>query len=272
MGLSLIQDSFIYHPAQEIRHTPDFLRIPYEEVTLATADGETIAGWYVPAEAPEATILFLHGNAGNRGDRINDLAGLRRMDLSILIIDYRGYGGSTGSPSEEGLHADTRAAWEHLTAGRGLDPARIVLYGESLGSVPALHLARSLEAEGRPGPVALILEGALTSALEMGRRAFPFLPVRWILRAKLDNLSAVREVSTPILFLHGERDEVAPIEMGRRLYESSASRMKEFHEVKGAWHNTLWTSGGAAVHRAIREFIRRARRAPFVAPARDVLS
>lgn len=256
--LSMIEDRFIYFPSRALEATPDVHGIPYEDVRLTTSDGETVTGWFVPAPEPAAVILFLHGNAGNVSHRLDAIAGLRRSGFSVLIIDYRGYGNSSGAPSEAGLHRDARAAWDHLMS-RGIEPGSVVLYGESLGSSPALGLAAGLAGEGRPGPGAIVLEGAFTSAIEMGRRHFPWLPVGWILRCRLDNLSAIAGVETPTLIIHGERDEVAPMEMGRRLYEASAARLKEFHAVPMALHNTVWTGGGSSIYAKIREFVGRAR-------------
>lgn len=254
----LIQNRLIFHPSPAIEATPDFFGMQYEDVRLRTSDGETIAGWHIPAEAPLATLLFLHGNAGNISHRLHSLAALRRAGFTLLIIDYRGYGQSSGSPSEEGIHLDAAAAWEHLTQDRGLRPAGIVLYGESIGSVPAFELARRLERKGEEPPAAVVVDGALTSALEVGRRTFPFLPVRWILRSRLDNLAAVREVSVPTLFIHAREDEIIPLDMGRRLYEASAAPLKEFHEVPMAYHNTLWATTASELPGVIRRFVQRA--------------
>lgn len=264
--LFAIQDYFIFHPSKVVEIDPARLGIPYEDVSLRTIDGETLAGWFVPAEEPRATVLFLHGNAGNRAHRLHALKGLPEAGLSVLIIDYRGYGESTGSPGEEGLQRDARAAWDHLTRERGLFPGEIVLYGESLGSAPALYLAARLEREGKGGPAAVILEGAFTSALEMGKRSFPFLPVSWVLRSRFDNLSLIREVTAPTLIIHARRDEIVPIEMARRLHEASASVMKDLREVEPGGHNTLWMEGARELYTEIGGFVGRVARRRAVAP------
>jgi len=258
LALSFLEERIIFHPSRRIEMTPDILRLPWDDARVTTSDGETIAGWFVPAERHFATILFLHGNAGNVSHRITSLAGLRSSGFSCLIIDYRGYGESTGAPSEAGIVTDARAAWDHLTKTRAIDPTRIVLYGESIGSFPVLSLAREIRRSGGAGPGAIVLEGAFTTALEMGRRIFPFVPLRWVIRSRFDNLGAVKEVDAPTLFIHAGRDEIVPIEMGRRLHESSAARMKEFHEIPGARHNTVWIDGGSRVVRLVRSFAERA--------------
>ncbi len=258
VALALLEERIIFHPSRLIEATPDAAGLPYEDLRLRTKDGETLAGWLVTAPSPRATILFLHGNAGNLSHRLHHLAGLRGTGFSVLIIDYRGYGESSGSPSEEGLYRDARAAWEELTLERGVPARRLVLYGESIGSAVALHLAVDLRRAGEEGPGAIVLEGAFTSAVEMGRRIFPFLPIRWIARSRFDNLSAVREVGAPTLFIHAGRDEVVPIWMGRRLHAAAAAAaVKEFHEVPGAGHNTTWLSAAPPLQDVIRGFVDR---------------
>ncbi len=255
MALSSLEGLVIFHPARGLSLSPEDLRLPHEEVTLETSDAERLGAWLLTARGPAATVLFLHGNAGNRSHRLTTLAAFPPAGLAVLVLDYRGYGDSTGSPSEEGILRDARAGWDHLAVTRGIPAERIVLYGESLGSVAAIGLARSLKDEGLPGPGAVVLEGAFTSALEMGRRHFPFLPVRWLLRSRLDNLAAIREMESPTLFLHAEEDEVSPIDMARRLHAASPARLKEFVEFPGATHNTLWVSAAPRVLETVRRFV-----------------
>lgn len=260
MGIVLfaIQDRFIYHPRRAIEATPGHFRVPYEEVRLLASDGETIMGWFVPAEIPVATILFLHGNAGNIGDRVRLLLDLRAAGFSVLMIDYRGYGQSGGRPSEQGIVRDARAAWDYLTRERGVPAGRVILYGESLGAAPALQVARQVRREGGSPPGAMVLVGAFTSLVDMGRAHFPFLPVRLLLRSSMDNMETIREVDAPTLLIHAALDEVAPVEMGRRLHEASTSRIKELYEVPGASHNTLWLVAAPDLCERIRAFVERA--------------
>jgi uncharacterized protein len=254
---SSLERQATFHPSRVIESEPASRGLAGEQVELRTMDGETITGWFVAVTEPVATVLFLHGNAGNMGHRLEDVAALKLAGFSVLIIDYRGYGRSTGSPSEEGIYRDTRAAWEYLVGERRVPAERIVLLGESLGSAAALNLALHLRNAGSPPPLAIVLVGAFTSALDMGLHHFPFLPVRWILRQHLDNLSAVRELDVPLLVIHGQHDVVAPPEMGRRLFEASASRLKEHLEVPMAGHATL-VIGGRRVFDKIALFVRRA--------------
>lgn len=257
-ALWLLEERIIFHPSREIFATPGSVGLAYEDVRIPTSDGETIAGWWIPAGPGATTILFLHGNAGNLSHRLDTVEALHREGFGVLIVDYRGYGESSGAPTEQGIYRDARAAWDHLVGARGLPPPRIVIYGESIGSAPALRLAADLRAGGLPGPRGLVLEGAFTSGAEMGRRILPFLPVGWVARTRMDNLAAVREIAAPVLFVHAGLDEIVPIAMGRRLHEASASSLKLFVEVPGARHNTVWALASKAVAGAVREFAARA--------------
>jgi fermentation-respiration switch protein FrsA (DUF1100 family) len=266
--LSLLQERIAFQPSPWIETTPASLGLSYEDCRLTASDGKTITGWWIPAPSPPLAdsagsvpeppaILFLHGNAGNISHRILHVSHFHRAGFSVLIIDYRGYGESAGSPTERGLQRDARAAWEHLVGQRGVPPGRVILYGESIGSAPALHLTQELAARGEEGPGAVIIEGAFTSAGEMAGRVFPFLPVRWVLRLRMDNLSAVKRIRTPLLSIHGSRDEIVPFRMGRAVHEASISQTKEFFEVDGAMHNTVWLVAGDEVRERIRAFAER---------------
>lgn len=264
-GLLLVralQDRLIFFPQVGLDATPAALGLPFEEVSLTTADGETIAAWFVAASRPGSsagTVLFLHGNAGNRSHRLHAIDGFVRQGFSILLLDYRGYGGSSGDPTGAGLTLDAETALSHLAGERGIAVETLVFYGESIGSVPALRLVRRLWREEKREPAALVLEGAFTTALEMGRKAFPFLPVSWLLSDPMDNLEAIRDVAAPTLFIHGTQDEVVPFTMGRRLHDASPARMKEFRAIEGAGHNDVWlTPEGRGLFGEMGDFLRRA--------------
>lgn len=263
LSLLLLEERIIFHPSRTIEMTPGAAGLPFEDLRLRSKDGETIAAWLIPAGSPIATVLFLHGNAGNISHRMLDLAGLSRAGFAVLILDYRGYGESSGSPSEKGIYIDGEAGWDELAVRRGIPPGRIVIYGESIGSAAALHLASDLaRRRASIAPAAIVLEGAFTSGLDMGRRVFPFLPLRWIVRTRLDNLGAIRDVTAPTIFLHGTDDEIVPLEMGRRLFEASPARFKVFHEVRGARHNTVWATAGVSLPETLRAFVERAMKSP----------
>ena len=168
--LMLRQSRYVYHPDRTVSLTPDRIGLAYEALRLKTEDGETLAAWWIPAQRAAPTLLFFHGNAGDIGDRLGSIRTFHDMGLNVLIFDYRGYGESTGKPSEPGTYADAMAAWTYLNAERGIPPSRIVVFGRSLGGAVASWLA------ARVDPGALILESTFTSAPAMAHGMFPFLP------------------------------------------------------------------------------------------------
>lgn len=229
--LFVFQSRFIYFPemGREDRATPALLALPFDEVRIATADGETLHGWFVPAPDARATVLFLHGNAGSIVHRLDWLPMFQRLRLSALMVDYRGYGASTGSPSEAGTYADAEAAWRHLTEERRIPPGRIVVFGESLGGAIAAHLAARVQ------PAALVLHSAFTSAPDLAADLYPFLPARRLTRFTYDTLTAVKASRCPLLVAHSPQDEIVPLAHGRRLHEA-APGPKQWIDLAGS-HN-----------------------------------
>lgn len=219
-----------------------------EEFHVRAADGTRLVGWYWPGERP-IDILIFHGNAGHRGHRLEWLEGLRSLGCGLAILDYRGYGGSEGSPTERGLYLDAEAALSWLEE-RGERKREIVYFGESLGTAVAVELAR------RRPPAALILQSGFSSAADVGQRAYPFLPVRALMKDRFDSASKIGEVSAPILCIHGARDSIAPIRFARKLYEA-AREPKEWFEVAAADHNDIpWVAGEEYLAR-IAAFLRK---------------
>ncbi len=253
--LEAIERRLIYFPTRADGDTPT-PRIAgasaVEEVWLDAPDGVRLHGLYARAADAFADLLFFHGNAGNLYDRLDNVALLVASGISVLIVDYRGYGKSEGEPSEPALYADAALAYRHLTDEREVEPARLVVFGRSLGSAVAIDLAV------REPVAALIAESAFTSARELGRLHYSWMP-GLLLRAmshEFDSLSKVRRLKAPALFVHGDRDTIVPIEMGRRLYEA-APEPKEWYEIRGAGHNDTVAVGGAEYMRRIVAFVRR---------------
>jgi len=227
----LFQARLVYFPqiAREIAATPKAYGLAYEAVTLPTADGEKLAAWWVPHERAEGTVLIFHGNAGNISHRIDYLTMFRRLGYSTLLVDYRGYGQSTGSPSEEGTYRDAEAAWQWLTRERGVPARDIVVLGESLGGAVAVWLA------ARVNPRALVIASCFTSVPELGAQVYPFLPVRLISRFSYDSRATIKSVKAPVLIAHSREDDIIPFAHGRALYEA-AQEPKQFLEMRGG-HN-----------------------------------
>ena len=234
VAVFFFQSNLIYFPTEDYRLTPDDVGLAYEDLSLATTDGETIAAWFVPHENAAATVLFCHGNAGNMSHRVSDIHILHELGYGVLIFDYRGYGRSTGNPSEDGLYADAEAAWRYLTETRGERPDRIVLFGRSLGGAVAIELAR------RHNPAALVVESTFTSLVDVGRHHYPLLPVSLIATHRFDSLSKIAGVACPKLFLHGTDDALIPIDFGRALYDAAQSP-KRFLETPGGHNNSGFT-------------------------------
>jgi len=242
-----LQSRLMYFPDSTDLGSPDDLGLSYRDVTLRTEDGLSLHGWFLPGEAGNPALLFCHGNAGNITGRLESLAVFRRMGLSVLIFDYRGYGTSEGSPSEGGTYADATAAWRYLTEEAGFDSSRVVVFGRSLGGAVAVELAT------RVNPMALIVESSFTSAPALGQAVYPWLPVRLLARIRYDSGRRIGTVTCPVLVVHSSQDEVVPYSFGRRLFEL-ANEPKRFLEIRGG-HNDGFAVTGDDYVRSIAGFI-----------------
>ena len=227
----LFQSHLVYFPGtgREAVVTPQSYGLRYESVPIRTADGETLDAWWVPAENARGTVLFFHGNAGNISHRIDYLQMFHRLRYSTLIVDYRGYGKSSGTPSEEGTYRDAEAAWEHLRHARMAQPQDIVVAGESLGAAVATWLAAEVS------PRAVLLFSTFTSVPDLGAQVYWFLPVRLLSRIGYDNLANLKRIRVPVFIAHSRDDDIVPYEHGRRLFEAAAEP-KAFLEMRGG-HN-----------------------------------
>lgn len=222
-----------------------------ERVTTITSDGVRLVGWRIVNDSSAPWILIFHGNAGNiaHGGRPDHYARLRAVGLNLLTFDYRGYGESAGRPTEAGLYRDADAAFAYLRDSLGVPAERIYLFGHSLGSAVAVDLASRVRAAG------LIVEGAFTSAPDAGRSAYPFVPVRLIMRNRFASDEKIGRAAMPKLFLHGQWDRVIPIGLGRRLYDE-APPPKSFVELRGG-HDDAFLVDSARYFAAIAAFVRR---------------
>ena len=218
-----------------------------EEATIKTADGVRLHAWYWPGERPVTLVIF-HGNGSHRGNRLGWITLLHdTLGVGVFILDYRGYGGSGGSPTEKGLYLDAEAAWKWL-ADRAA--GKLVYYGESLGGAVAVELAR------HRAPAALILQSAFSSAVDVARKAYPFLPVNLLMKDRYENLKKISEVHCPTLVIHGEADNIVPPALGRALFEA-ANEPKEWYPVADAGHNDLPWRGGKEYLRRLEAFLER---------------
>ncbi len=246
-ALFFLQSSFVFFPSREILATPAALGLAFEPVEIRTEDSVRLAGWFVPAREASATVLFLHGNAGNISHRLMALDTLHRLGLEILIVDYRGYGASTGSPSERGSYRDALAAWDYLITTRGVPAGRIVLFGESLGGAVATWLAT------RRHPAGLILESTFTSLFDLAARFYPFFPSRMLLRIRYPTLERLARVRCPVLVIHSPDDEIVPYEHGERLFAAVPGPKQLIARPGG--HNDAFVTGKEVLMAGIQRFI-----------------
>ena len=245
----LMQARYLYYPEREISADPSQVNLAYRDVMLDTADGEKIAAWFVPAanEAEAASLLFFHGNAGNISDRLGSIQTFHELGLNVLIIDYRGYGRSSGKPSEKGTRLDAEAAWTYLTGELAIPPERIIIFGRSLGGGVAVSLAASHQ------PALLVVESSFTSTMDMGQRMFPLLPVHLLCRHRYDSEKTLKSVHCPVLVAHGPDDATIPFAHGRRLH-AAANEPKQFVTLQGG-HNDGGMDSDRAYQRLLREWV-----------------
>ena len=243
------QSHLIYYPEKELVFEPGDIGLDFEEVWLETGDELTIHGWYVPHPAPRATVLFLHGNAGNISHWLDTLRFLHDLGLAALIIDYRGYGNSEGRPTEEGTYLDADAAWTYLTETRGVQAGEIIVMGRSLGAAIAISLAE----QNSPG--LLVVESAFTSIADLAEKLYPILPVRWIIRIHYPSIDRISNVRCPVLIVHSPEDEIIPFEFGEALFDR-ARPPKQFLRIRGD-HNDGFMLSGDSYRQGLDEFITR---------------
>jgi fermentation-respiration switch protein FrsA (DUF1100 family) len=242
VALYLFQGSMVFLanlPGRALDATPADIGLQYEDVGIDTADGERLHGWYVPATNARGTLLFFHGNAGNISHRLESILIFNRLALDVLIVDYRGYGQSTGRPGEQGTYRDAQAAWDYLVRERSVSPGNIVIFGRSLGGAVGAWLASELPAVEQPA--AVIIESAFTSGADMARRLYPVYPARLLTRLRYPVVDYVQRISCPVLVVHSRNDEIIPFAMGRAIYEA-APQPRDFIELRGDHNAGFWIS------------------------------
>jgi fermentation-respiration switch protein FrsA (DUF1100 family) len=248
--LGHLERLFIYFPTPAERDLP-LPRLRHgeiEETELTTADGERVFVWHLVSHRPRGiTILFFHGNGGNVYHRTEHLDGMAAEGLNVLLLEYRGYGKSSGRPSEAGLYRDADAAYRFLIE---MVPAgEIVLFGESLGSAVATDLAI------REPTAGLILESAFPSVRHLGQLHYPLVPRLLYdhISHRYDTMEKIRRIQVPVLMIHGDRDDIVPISMGEELFQA-APLPRYWYPVEGADHNDLPFVGGAPYYRRLAKF------------------
>jgi fermentation-respiration switch protein FrsA (DUF1100 family) len=246
--LYAFQRDFMYRPDQIKRVQPSYypMLAGVREIELTTADGLKVYAWYAPPPNGRPTVAVFHGNGGSLRSQRYRLAHFKDAGMGVLVLGYRGYAGSEGRPSEEGLYIDARAALDFLNK-QGTTDDRIVLYGESLGTGVATKMASERQI------ALMILESPYTSTVDVATAQFPIVPVSWLMEDRYDSLSRIAEIRVPLLVMHGDADQVIDQSLGRKLFEA-ANEPKEGFWPEGAGHNNIFDLGG---FEAARDFIER---------------
>ncbi len=229
--LMFFEDSLVFHPTPAELYWAAPPSRDVRDVMLTTAAAESVHSWWLPCPGSQGALLYLHGNAGNLSQRGQSILRLRdTLALSVLIIDYPGFGKSPGRPSEDGCYRAADVAYDWLVEEPRIAPAEIVLFGKSLGGGIATHLAC------RKDHRALALVKTYTSLPDVGASIYPWLPVRLLMRNRFDSLSRLCNCCRPVFVAHGTTDELIPFALGQRLYEA-AKEPKEFFAMPNHGHN-----------------------------------
>jgi len=242
-----ITDSMLFHPEHGQTRSPQDVGLGFSELALSTEDGTSLEAWWIPYRGPATdrgvTVITFHGNAGTMADRLEHTRLLHDLGVSVLTVEYRGYGNSEGQPSEEGLAMDARAG---LAEARRRKPdSKVVVHGRSLGGAIATRLASERPVDG------LIIESTFTSLADMaGRTAIPL--ARRLVAYNFDSLACIGQVEAPVLVVHGEEDELIPLAMGEQLRDAASA---DWLAVPRGKHNDTWIVGGAAYWQKFASFL-----------------
>lgn len=238
--LYFFQPKLVFFPHEDLEATPALISLDYEELDLTTADGEVLNAWWIPHPEARATLLFLHGNAGNISHRLDSINIFHQLGLSVLIIDYRGYGNSTGTPSEQGTYIDAETAWDYLIKQRKINDNDIIIFGRSLGGAVAIGLASKHQ------PTALIIESSFTSIADVGKHYYPYLPTSLLARIKYSSIDRIANIKSPTLFIHSKDDEIIPYKYGKQLFTEALNETttaKSFLDTIGGHNDGFLLSG-----------------------------
>jgi pimeloyl-ACP methyl ester carboxylesterase len=252
------QQYYVFKPRPLLQTTPDRLGLKFKEVHIPSGSGAEqgdLFGWWLPAENADApTLLYLHGNDKNisASTDLDRAARMRGMGYNLLMVDYRGYGKSTGGyPSEAKVYEDADASWNYLIKQQSSDPKRTFIYGHSLGGAIAIELAKR-----HPEAAGLIAESNFTTMADMGQRQFPWLPAEQLLNQRFDSMSKISTIKMPVLFIHGTWDKLIPYQMSQRLYES-APQPKSLVLIEGGEHGNSSLIAPLEYSTAVSNFIQR---------------
>ena len=249
LAVYLMQGRMLYlaHvPGRALTATPASAGMDYEDVSIETADGVKLHGWFIAGQSSRV-LLFFHGNAGNISHRLVSIRHFLDLGLSVLIIDYRGYGQSEGRATEKGMYSDADAAWRYLVEGRGVAASEIVVFGRSMGASVASRLAAQQE------PLALIVESSFTSVPDIAQDLYPWLPARWLSRLSHATSDYIQDVQCPVLVIHSRDDEIIPFHHGEAIF-AAANEPKRLLAIRGT-HNNGFLFDEQTYIEGLREFL-----------------
>ena len=253
-GCSGCVASLPFFPGKHIAATPEHIGLTYEDARISTSDGELLAAWFIPGpdekkSGSDLTLLFFHGNGGNISHCLDSLLIFHRLGLSVLIVDYRGYGLSTGEPSVNGTHLDADAAWDWLLREKGLTPDRIIIHGRSLGGGVAAHLG------ARVNPRGLILESTFTCLRDVAKKHYAWAPISLLIPQDYDIPGALAGMRFPLLIVHSPDDELVPYALGQAIYQAYEGP-KSFLRLKGS-HNAGFLRDRENYAQGLEAFLKR---------------
>ena len=243
-----IENYYVFFPQTGFEITPDYLHLNYKDVYFDSLDGEKLHGWFFPTDESQLVIMISHGNACNISHMLDYANILTGMNLQVFLFDYRGYGKSTGAPSEKGIYMDAQAAYDYLVNEEKIVTDNIILFGQSLGAAAAIDVAIKNHIRS------IIIEGAFTSTKDMAKTMFPMNIVSFLLPSNYNNLKKIAQINAPKLIVHGEDDEIVPFSMGKKLFEASMDP-KFFYAIKGAGHNDTFIVGGKKYFEDLAYFV-----------------
>lgn len=243
-----LENKMIFFPDGSLEDNPANWNLSYKDVRFLVPDGEILHGWFFPSPGKSAVLLFCHGNAGNISHRIENADLLLKRGISVFLFGYRGYGLSSGRPSENGIYRDAVAAYDYLIEIEKISPERIAVFGRSLGGAVAIEVALRRKVK------CVIIENTFTSMRDMSKTIFPYSLFSPFLPHHYENSKKIADVSVPKLIIHGTNDKIVPLSMGKRLFEVAQGE-KTFLPVDGAGHSDAYIIGGTAYFDAVVDFI-----------------
>ena len=250
MRVTGVLDGFFYWPNTRTYDPPRSGWPDHTRIRFPSTDGTELTGWFFPPSgaARNGTVIHYHGSNGNIAYTARNLLWLVEEGYGLFAFDYRGYGRSPGTPSEQGTYLDSRAGLEYLLSRPDVAPEKIVYFGRSLGAAVAVELAANKE------PLALVLVAPFSSIADMAKVAFPFMPFHLLVRGRYDSVARIRGIYRPVLILHGDQDSTVPLYQGQKLFEA-ANQPKRFKLLPGTAHNDTYIAGGGNYWDTLDEFL-----------------